>query len=87
MEKTQINTQLQIQTNMIEHIKIATWNLCLGLFHKKDYVKATLHKYNIDILNLQEAEIKEGLNEKILNIPGYSLETEKSSSMIKNVIF
>ena len=61
--------------------KVASWNLCLGLFHKKDYVKATLHKYNIDILNLQEAEIKEGLNEKILNIPGYSLETEKSFSM------
>ena len=73
-----INTMPPNTTNMSSEIKISTWNLCLGLFHKKDYVKAIIHKYNIDILNLQETELKEGLNEKTLNIPGYSLETEKS---------
>ena len=48
------------------------------LFHKKDYVKAIMQKYNLDILNLQETEIKADLNEKTLLIPGYSLETEKN---------
>ena len=44
---------------MEEHnnIKIATWNLCLGLLHKKDYVRRLLEDNNIAILNLQETEI------------------------------
>ena len=37
-----------------------------------------MQKYNLDILNLQETEIKADLNEKTLLIPGYSLETEKN---------
>ena len=65
---------------MENNIKIATWNLCLGLQHKKDYVKSLLEEYNIAILNLQETEIPPGLNSKILEIPNYTLETEKSLS-------
>ena len=65
---------------MNEQIRIATWNLCLGLFHKKDYVKSLLLKNKIDVLNLQETEIKINTNEKTMHIPGYSLETEKSTS-------
>ena len=38
--------------------KVATWNLCLGLLHKIDYVKNCLNKHCIDILNLQETELQ-----------------------------
>ncbi len=40
--------------------KIATWNMCLGLFHKKDYVRTQLHKNNIDLLTLQKTKISPG---------------------------
>ena len=66
---------------MIKQTKIASRNLCLGLLHKIDYVKSILHKFNTHILNLQGTEIKEDANEKIIHIPGYSLETEKTTQM------
>ena len=28
---------------------LGSWNLCLGLFHKKDYVRSKLQSYKIDI--------------------------------------
>ena len=58
--------------------KIATWNMCLGLFHKKDYVRYILQEYNIDVLSLQETELERDIDEKILQIKGYSLELENN---------
>ena len=37
-----------------------------------------LKKHNIDILNLQETEIKTDVPLKILHIPGYSIEVESN---------
>ena len=67
---------------MEEHnnIKIATWNLCLGLKHKKDYVRILLEDNNIAILNLQETEIPGDMSSQLLSIPNYEIEVEKSQS-------
>ena len=42
-----INTLLQNPTIIPEQIKVGTWNLCLGLLHKRDYVKSILLEYKI----------------------------------------
>ena len=60
-------------------IKVATWNLCLGLLHKKDFVKNLLHSYQIDVLNLQETETPCFMNAEILQIPNYVLEIETNT--------
>ena len=64
-------------------IKIATWNLCLGLFHKKDYVRAILHENEIDILTLQETEIPQKTNIENLNIKGYAMEVESNEKKMR----
>ena len=53
--------------------KIATWNLCLGLLDKIDYVKNCPYYHRIDVLNLQETELRPDVPSKTLHIPGYSL--------------
>ena len=60
------------------NIKIATWNLCLRLQHKKDYIRTILYDYEIEIPNLQETEIPGNLDSKTLNMPNYELEIEKN---------
>ena len=75
---SEINTKKQNIIAMHEQLKIATWNLCLGLLHKIDYVKTCLHKHNLDILNLQETEIKADVPLKTLHIPGYTIEIENN---------
>jgi exonuclease III len=68
-------------------LKIATWNLCLGLFHKKDYVRKLLNENEIDILNLQETELETGLDLKNLHIRGYVLESETNEKKIRVVTY
>ena len=65
---------------MPEQIKIATWNLCLGLLHKIDYVKRCLKLHNIDVLNLQETDIKADVPLQTLHIPGYTIEVESNKN-------
>jgi hypothetical protein len=55
-------------------LNIATCNLCLGLFHKKDYVRNLLYENDIDTLNLQETELEPDIDLNNLNIKGYVLE-------------
>ena len=62
-----------------QQIKIATWNLCLGLLNKRDYIKMLLNTEQIHLLNMQETEIPPCQDEAGLNIPGYSLEVEINS--------
>ena len=57
-------------------IKIATWNLCLGLLNKKEYVYQTLNYENIDLCLFQEAEIEKDLNVNLLSSKNYCLEVE-----------
>ena len=68
-------------------IKIATWNLCLGLFHKKDYVRTQLHENNIDILTLQETDLSPELQLENLQIKGYSIEVENNNKKRRVAIY
>lgn len=61
-------------------LKIATWNMCLGLFYKKDYVRHLLHEHKIDILLLQETEITKEIDPLNLQIGGYILELETNDA-------
>ena len=68
-------------------LKIATWNLCLGLFHKKDYVRTQLYENNIDILTLQETELSPELQLENLQIKGYSIEVENNNKKRRVTIY
>ena len=63
---------------MTSNIKIATWNLCLGLASKKELVKKYVYDYNLDICCLQETEIDICLNAELLSFPGYAIEVENN---------
>ena len=60
-------------------IKIATLNLCLGIQAKKNLIKETIKTEKIDILCMQEIEVKNNLDCNLLSFPGYSIEVEKNT--------
>ena len=64
---------------MSERIKIGTWNLCLGLSNKKDYVAQKLNEERIDICCLQECEVDSSMKEENLTIKNYKIELEKNT--------
>ena len=66
---------------MNNKLKIGSWNLCLGLFHKKDYVRTLMSTHKLDILNLQEADIPFNVNVSLLGIANYTIEIEKTQSI------
>ena len=51
-------------TNLNMAIKIATLNLCLGLKNKKLLVKKLLEENDIDILCMQETEVRKDIDHK-----------------------
>ena len=57
-------------------VKIASWNLCLGLINKKDNVINTLKKEKIDICLTQETEIMKDYNLELLSDKAYKIEVE-----------
>jgi exonuclease III len=59
-------------------LTIATWNLCLRLFHKNDYVRTQLHENNIDLLTLQETKLSPELQLENLQIKGYTIQVENN---------
>ena len=61
-------------------IKAATWNICLGLKNKKDYVYETLRRNDIKICALQEVEITKDFNDDLLSSKDYSIEVETSTT-------
>ena len=54
-------------------IKIATWNLCLGIANKKETVTDYLKANNTKVCGLQETEIPMGFPENILNSGDYNI--------------
>ena len=68
-------------------MKIATWNACLGLFHKKDYVRQLLELNDIDILSLQETELDPNITPEILHIRGYNVEVEENEKKIRVAVY
>ena len=61
---------------MEKNIKIATWNLCLGLTNKKDLVTNYLKSNDISACCLQETEVPPGYPIDILNCNNFNLELE-----------
>ena len=73
-------------------IKIATWNVCLGLKNKKDYIYDVITQKEINICLLQEAEIEANYDTNLLTHKDYRIEVEKNkkkarvATIIKNNI-
>ncbi len=67
----------------LKQIKICTWNICLGILHKMYLVKRFIKENDIDILCIQEAEIKAEDNVDLIHIPGFNLEMENTSENFK----
>ena len=57
-------------------MKVATWNVCLGMQHKKDYIIDTLRKEEIDVCMIQEAEISKDYPINLLSSSDYKIECE-----------
>ena len=60
-------------------MRVSSWNLCLGLKNKKDYVYETLNAEKIDICLLQEVEIKTDYSSELLSSKNYKIEIETST--------
>ena len=67
-------------------VKIATWNVCLGLKNKKDYVYKTIKENDIDICLLQEVEIEPDYNSDLLSEKDYKIEIEKNNFKSRSAI-
>jgi hypothetical protein len=74
---------------MNKQLRICTWNVCLGLKYKLNYVKELLLKNAIDILCIQEAEIRADDNISVLEIPEYNIELENVTGLntIRTVVY
>ena len=63
---------------MTSSIRIATWNLCLGLAGKKNIVKEYIKENKIDICCLQETELESAYQNDLLSFPGFAIEVEQN---------
>ena len=65
-------------------IKVATWNICLGLKNKKDYVYEKLIQEKIDICALQEVEVVKTCPHSLLTSKDYTIEIEQTGTKARN---
>ena len=65
-------------------IKVATWNICLGLKNKKDYVYEKLIQEKIDICALQEVEVDKTCPHSLLTSKDYTIEIEQTGTKARN---
>ena len=79
-----MNSQIP-KKKLSNNITIGTWNLCLGLRNKKDYVSKTLRQHKIDIICLQETDIEPNYPLNILSCNGYDFLSEKNSIKARTV--
>ena len=68
-------------------LKIASWNLCLGLTNKKDIVIDYLKANKIEICCLQETEVDPNFPTKELYCKGFDLELEDNNTKIRAGIY
>ena len=68
-------------------VKVASWNLCLGLINKKDHVLSTLKHEEIDICLAQEVEIKKDYDLQLLSDLTYKIEVEVATCKSRNATF
>ena len=57
-------------------IKVATWNICLGLKNKKDYIFDMLIQEKIDICALQEVDVDKTCPYWLMSSKDYRIEIE-----------
>ena len=69
------------------NLKLATWNLCLGLSNKKDVVSQTILSNEIDICVLQEIDIPAGYDSNLLSFGGYTLEVEENNVKARTGVY
>ena len=67
-------------------IKVATWNVCLGLQNKKDIVYEILQHETIDICMIQEVEIKKDYPVSLLSNKDFKIEQENLTYIIYGII-
>ena len=66
-----------------KQLRICTWNVCLGARTKLPTIKTLLHEHDIDILCIQEADIKFEEDVGDYRISGYELEIEMTTTQFK----
>jgi exonuclease III len=59
-------------------IKLSTWNICLGLKNKKDYIYQVIDEKEIDVCLLQEVEIDKDYDANLLTKGQFKIEVEKN---------
>ena len=59
-------------------MKLATWNVCLGVKGKKDYIKTVVCQEDLDICCIQECDIKPDYPMSALTFKNYNIEVEKN---------
>ncbi len=66
---------------LITQFKLGTLNLCLGLFNKKELVKNTSNKENVDKLCLEDTKIEININHNLPSFPSFIYEFETNSML------
>ena len=66
-----------------KNLKICTWNVCLGARCKLSSIKEILNKHDIDILCLQEVDIRMDEDLDFYRMEGYTLEIENVTQLFK----
>ena len=67
-------------------IKLASWNVCLGLKNKKETVYEEIKGRNIDICLLQEVEILKDYDKDLLTSKDYNIEVEMNETKARSAI-
>ena len=75
-----MNIEKPLTVTKLTNINLASWNLCLGLRTKKDYVSNVINSYKIDICCMQEVDLEPDYPVSLLTFKGYSIEVENSST-------
>ena len=68
-------------------MKVASWNLCLGLRNKRDYVSRVIVDEKIDICCLQEVDIAKDYPSDILSIKDFSLDVDNNDIKARVAIY
>ena len=61
-------------------MRIATWNVFLGVKGKKEYIKTVINQEEIDICCIQECDIKPDYPKNALTFSNYNIEVEQNDT-------
>ena len=67
-------------------MKVATWNICLGMKNKKDYIYQVMKEKEIDICLLQEVELEKDYDVNLLTDKEYRVEVETNNIKSRTAI-